>query len=215
MGTVAYQDRGGRCEGLFRQPVAASAKLAVVGLHRHPPKFTPGAGGALQVTAQSRGASATVMLRVLSTRQRHYYRMDAVIDPKTRYVWPRDVLDSPQVRLTPNDLKAIACEGSCDRNEPRLIPVSITDGPTVPSSGVSVWLRAALDLQQLFVLIERDGDKAQVLPNEEILAGQVLPAGAPKEVFVPLGPGIYRLRATGVPVGQSAVDETKAVILVP
>lgn len=212
--SVGYKDRGGRCEGLFRQPVAASAKLAVVGLHRHPPDFSPGSGKPILVTAQAREATAAISLRVLSSRQRQYYRMDAVLDPKSRFVWPRDVVDHSQVRLTPHEVKAIACEKTCDVSEPRLVPVSISEGGQVASNGVTLWMRAALDLRQLFVSVERESDRSPVFPNEEVLAGQTLPAGAPIDVFLPLKPGAYRLRATAVPIGDNAIDEMKAILLI-
>jgi hypothetical protein len=212
--SVGYKDRGSRCEGLFRQPVAASAKLAVVGLHRHAPNFSPGSGKPITVAAQTRGSASAISLRVLSSRQRQYYRMDAVLDAKSPFIWPRDVVDHSQVKLTPHEVKAIACERTCDVSEPRLIPVSITEGGQVPSDGVTLWMRAALDLRQLFVLVEREPDKASVLANVDVLDRQMLPAGAAKDVFLPLKPGVYRLRATAVPTGSNAIDEMKAILLI-
>jgi hypothetical protein len=212
--TVGYKERGGRCEGLFRQPVAASAKLAVVGLHRNDPDFSPGSGRPITVAAQTRSSGTAISLRVLSSRQRQYYRMDTVLGPKAQFIWPRDVVDHSQVRLTPHDVKAIACEKTCDASEPRLVPVSISEDAQAPAGGITLWMRAALDLRQLFVLVERESDRKPVMANEEVLEGRMLPAGAPKDVFLELAPGVYRLRATAVPIGNSAIDEMKAVLLI-
>jgi hypothetical protein len=212
--SVGYKDRGGRCEGLFRQPVAASAKLAVIGLHRHEPDFSLDSGKPITVAVKARGSTAAISLRVLSSRQRQYYRMDAVLGTGTQFVWPRDIVEDHQVRLMAHEAKAIACERICDVSEPRLMPVSITEGRQVPSNGITLWMRAALDLRQLFVFVEGEHDRKPVLPNEDVLEGRMLPAGAAKDVFLGLGQGVYRLRATAVPIGNNAIDEMKAILVV-
>lgn len=209
--SIGYRDRQGVCEGLFRQPVAASAKLAVIGFHRHAPNYQPRGIAPIAVSTNIAGAAR---LRVVSSRQRQYYRMDTSLDGGGKFAWRRDVIDHPGVHLMPHEVKAIACQGSCDVAEPRLLPVSISDAPATATKGVTLWLRAALDLKQLFVTVERLSDRKAELSEDLLFKQQPLPAGAAKELFMTLKPGQYRLRATAVPTGNNAIDEFRALLVV-
>ncbi len=216
--SVTYANRGDRCEGLFRQQVAASAQLTLLGVHSHEPLFTAGSGKPLTVaTAYRGGSAASLNLRVLSSRTRLYYRMDTSFAPGTRFLWKRDVIDDPSVRLQPTEMKALLCEGSCSSREPVVAPVSISESAQTPpkQGGITFWFRAAVELKQLFVTIENQGSKTAVMKNEDVLEGRLLPAGAAKDVFVPLKKGAYTLRATAVPSGDNARDQARAKIIVP
>lgn len=212
---TTYTNRGDRCEGLFRQPVAASAELRIIGFHRHPPSFAVRSGVPIQVAVTPRTASTPIRLRVVSAKQRQYYRMDAAVPAGGRFTWKRDVIDHSGVMLEPQNTKAIACEGDCERAEPTLLAVSIAETPQAPSPVVSIWLRASLDLSQLNVTLERKGSPKPEMANVEVLQQRVMPAGAARPIEVKLAPGIYSFRATAVPIGQNAVDEVRATLVVP
>jgi hypothetical protein len=210
---IAYRDRGGRCEGLFQQVIAASAKLRIVGLHRHEPAFQPGSGKPIVVAVRGSQPSSKLSLRIVSSRQRQYYRLDAIVGANGRYTWGRDIIDHPRVALSPYDVKALACEGPCEASEPKLFAVSIAEAGPQQSEGVTIWMRAALDVSKLFLTLERASDGKVFMNHEEVLGGRVLPAGKPLDVFVTLPGGAYRFHATVVPTGDTAVDEVRATLM--
>jgi hypothetical protein len=212
---LAYTDRGDRCEGLFRQKVAASAQLALIGVHAHSPKFKPGSGKTLTVVPVGAGHASAIAIRVLSSRPRLYYRMDAKLASATRFVWKREILDNSRVTLGPREIKALLCEESCDKKVPKVFPASITEGRAPPSGGVTLWFRAAIDLRKLFITLQRRPNGKTALKNTDVLEGRLLPAGAAKDVFVTLRSGTYDLRALAVPVGASAMDQVRARIVIP
>lgn len=212
---VAYQDRGDRCEGLFRQQVAASAQLTLLGVHTHEPAFSPGANNALMITALGAKQPPALALRVLSSRPRQYYRLDAKLAPGGRFQWNCAILDNSAVRLAPTDVKALLCEPTCDSAEPRIFPASITDSRPPASQGVTLWLRAAVDLNQLFITLQGAPNQNTGFNNIDVLNKRLLPAGAAFSVFAKLKSGTYALRATAVPDGKNAMDEIRAQIVIP
>ncbi len=210
---TAYKDRGDRCEGIFRQQVAASAQLALIGVHRHSPTFEPGSGKPLTVTSAAQSGAA-LALRVLSSRPRQYYRMDATLHGSS-FVWKRDVIDNPAIQLTPSEAKALLCETSCSVANPKIYPVSIVEAKASRSQGITLWFRAAVDIKQLFITLRPIGGQANTeFEESDVLDGRMLPAGAAKDVFAILKSGSYSLKAIAVPVGAEAMDEVRAQIII-
>lgn len=214
---VAYKDRGDRCEGIFRQKVAASAQLALIGVHRHPPAFTAGSGTPLTIVpAINDKPGAALALRVISSRPRQYYRMDATLHSGSSFVWKRDIIDNPAIHLTPPDAKALLCETSCGVANPKIFPVSIVETKAPPSQGITLWFRAAVDLKQLFITLRPTRGQARTdFEESDVLEGRLLPAGAPKDVFATLKSGAYTLKAIAVPAGAEAMNEVRAQVIVP
>jgi hypothetical protein len=214
---IAYMNRGDRCEGLFRQQVAAPAQLSLIGVHRHVPAFTPGSGKFLTIaTPANIKGGATLSIRILSSRPRQYYRMDATLQSGSRFIWKRDIIDNPAVKLGPTDVKALLCESSCSVPEPKIFPASIVETKAPQSQGITLWFRAAVDLRKLFVTLRRvQGPSGGEFEDTDVLSGRLLPAGAAKDVFAVLKSGAYTLKATAVPAGAQAMDEVRAQITVP
>lgn len=212
---TGYTQRGDRCEGLFRQPVATSAALRIVGIHRHGPEFAPGSGAPITVSV-SRPPRAKLGLRILSTKPRQYYRLDGVMAANGTFAWSRDVMDHARIRLEPSNVKAVACEQSCETKGARLYPISIAEGRVAASNGITIWFRAGVDLAQLFVSVSGAGAnvKKVMMANAEVLSGRSMPAGVAKDVFLTLTPGVYTVRATAVPKGDNAVDEIQSDVVV-
>jgi hypothetical protein len=214
---TGYTQRGTHCEGLFRQPVAASASLRIVGFHKAAPAYEPGSGRELIVTAAQRQKSSSVALRILSTKARQYYRLDATLDGKGQFAWPRTLIDHPRIRLEPSHAKALACDKSCEGSALRIYPVAIVEqGKSAPASGVTLWLRAGADLDQLRVTVSSSDKKVTkpIMDNTDVLAGRTLFAGVPQEIFLPIKAGSYRMKALAVPKGNSAMDEVQAELVV-
>jgi hypothetical protein len=214
---VAYKNRGDRCEGVFRQQVAASAQLSLIGVHRHAPDFKARSGKDLKIASPPHLQSGTALsLRILSSRPRQYYRLDANLTSGAAFLWKRDVIDNSALQLGPNDIKALLCDKSCSVREPKIYPVSIVEDKAPRSEGVSFWFRAAVDLKAIFVSISpAPGQKGSGVEENDILEGRTLPAGAPASVFAPLKPGTYVLKATAVPLEAVAIDEIRAKIVAP
>ncbi len=167
---VAYANRGDRCEGLFRQQVAASAQLLLLGVHSHEPDFNPNSGTPLAVSTAFRGNPAKVLnFRVLSSRTRLYYRMDASFPQGTRFVWKRDVISAPSIQLKPSEVKGLLCDGPCNVPEPTVLPVSISEKKAPKTQGITLWFRAAVDLKQLFLSIENSTSNVSVLKDKDVL----------------------------------------------
>jgi hypothetical protein len=210
---VTYRDRGDRCEGLFQQPVAASARLRIIGAHRSPPLFIIGANAQLKVSAIAPDAN-DLNLRILSAKPRQPYRLDAKLENVSRFEWHRDVIDHVRVRLQPSDVAALLCEGSCETNTPLIFPVVIADGIVPPSQGITVRLRAVVDLKKLLVTVE---GPTGVLPDYNdinVLEPRTLPGGITKDVYVDVPIGRYQFRARAIPEGSNASpEEIRATII--
>jgi hypothetical protein len=210
---VAYKPRGGRCEGLYLQPVAATAGIEIVGFHAHPPRFAAAQAAPIPVRVTAPDGVAEVNLKAVSTRHRHYYRMDARHPGKGEFLWPTELLRHPQILVEPGELAMLACLGACGGREPRLAPVSVGETGPGPRRPPILLVRAAVDLAELHVGLIRATDGA-VLVEREMLAGRTVSAGVP--FAIPLrevaGPGDYRLRLVAVPMNEAAIDEARAVL---
>ncbi len=155
------------------------------------------------------------MVRVLSTKPRQYYRLDAPLDAKGGFTWPRTLIDHPRIRLEPVNTKAMACERSCDTPLPRLYPVTISESAARPSGGVTVWFRAGVDLSQLLVTVSRveRGARKPVLERTDLLAGRTLIAGVAKDLILEASAGSFVVKAIAVPKGGSSMDEVEAELV--
>ena len=210
---IAYADRGDRCEGLYQQPVAASAKLQIIGVHRNRPIFDAGSGVPIRVSAVAAGAG-DLKLRVLSTKPQLYYRLDATLDPKGQFLWKRNIVDHVRVGLKPADIAALICAGACEKSSPIIYPAAITERETQAVDGITIRMRAALDLKELLVTVESGGAPLPNFNKKNVLDMGTLPGGVTKNVFLDVGPGTYQLRALAIPVGTNASDEARAVIII-
>jgi len=230
---IGYAFRDGRCEGLFKQRVAASADLVLVGAHLVDPKFplpTEASQAAEPIpilAAKSLAEKQNLRVRVLSRRPSLYYRMDAGLPATGRLLWPRDVINQDSVHLVDAQVLALVCVGTCDSPEPKIVPVQV--GGSVQDANASskrvaggrtqvkIWFRAGLNLKQLNVRIERNDTRKVVVPDTNLLGNVgVLPAAIAIGAWFSFDkPGAYRLSATAVPDGESAEDSIVATLLVP
>jgi hypothetical protein len=210
---VAYADRGDRCEGLYQQPVAASAKLQIIGAHRNRPIFDAGSGVPILVSAITAGAG-DLKLRILSTKPQLYYRLDASLDSKGQFLWKRNIVDDVRVGLKPADIAALICAGSCEKSSPTIYPAALTEKATQSVDGITIRMRAALDLKELLVTVESGGAPLPNFNKKNVLDMGALPGGVAKNIFLDVGPGTYQLRALAIPVGTNASDEARAMIII-
>jgi len=224
---LGYQDRKDRCEGLLVQPVAASAGIKIIGFHRHIPEYVvpnpdkyvvPEKPILVSVAAAS--SSQALFVRAISVRHQLYYRMDTTVQSGEVFPWDRKIISDRKILLHPQELMIVACEGPCDKPEPHIFPVSITEDGRQPESRPAIVFSTALDVSHLNLTLTRvsDGKIVRNIDNLDILDGQILPAGKPK--FYPLDDikpaGLYRLKVRAIPrYGANAMDEARAVLAIP
>jgi len=210
---LKYQDHGDRCEGLYFQPVAASAHIKIIAFFADAPIFSENIASTIPLVALGATSENHVSFRSVSGRYRQYYRMDAAADSAGRFTWKTDILKS--LGLAAKDLMVLACDGGCDLAEPRLLPISgLSRSPTRERSLV---FTSEVDLAKVFVKLT-DGSGRRVIEQErDLLEGQILPAGSLKSYYGLIGkpPGLYRIKLTAIPRYRDAADQTQAILQIP
>jgi hypothetical protein len=214
---LRYKDRDDRCEGLYMQPVAASSHLRILGYLEHVPIYRNGSDKSLRVSVLGATQTDHIMLHATSARYRQYYQMDAQLPPGSPFPWKRSVLNRPEINLTPGELMVIACEGSCDRTNLHLFPVSIVEDGSAPTRNApELVFDASVDLAKITLQVMKLPNGVAV--SQEVLQGQQLLAGLPKRVALSAlirGAGLYQVRATAIPSYTASVSTIQALIVVP
>ncbi len=119
-----------------------------------------------------------------------------------------------RVGLRPADIAALICVDSCEKSTLTVYPAIITESTAKNVDGITVRMRAALDLKELLVTVESAGVALPNFNKTNVLDMGTLPGGIAKNVFLDIGPGTYQLRALAIPLGMNASDEARAVIIV-
>lgn len=214
--TVAYRDRGARCEGLFVQPVAA-AGLTIMGFHRHPPEITDAPDGqATDTVALDVRSTPGVNVRALSTRRRLYYRMDATVPESGVFQWQGALFGHPRIGLRGREIVFLGCDGACERPAPRLHPVSVAGRDREPPEAgrLTLVLMAGVELEELHVFLRAATGELLLDGRNELVT--VLPAATPVALLLDeLEPGQeYAFEAIAVPRGSVALDRVAATLVV-
>jgi hypothetical protein len=210
---LKYQDREDRCEGLFFQPVAASAHIKIVAFFADAPIFSEKIDATIRLVALGATPQSHVSFRSVSGRYRQYYRMDAKADSAGRFAWKTDILKA--LNLAAKDLMVLACDGGCDLAEPRLLPISgLSRNPTRERSLV---FTSEVDLAKVFVKLTDISGKRIIEKEHDLLEGQILPAGGLKSYYGLIGKpsGLYRIKLTAIPRYKDAADQTQAILQIP
>lgn len=213
---VGYKKRGNHCEGLYHRPVAAEVNLSVIGAHVGEPNFAVASREAVAVRVPATEASGPLNLRIVSTKVRQYYRLDAAISAARGFDWPAEVRSHPLVQLKPADVRAMACAGSCDGNSPIILPLQLGNGRAVPGR-VTISLTAAVDLSELRFSVMPEGSDKFLHKDVDVMSGRsVQLANTPIDLLLPLPPGQYRIKVTAVPSGRlAALDTLRFKLFVP
>lgn len=214
--TVAYRDRGARCEGLFVQPVAG-AGLTIMGFHRHPPEITDAPDGeATNTVALDVRSAPGVSVRALSTRRRLHYRMDATVPETGVFQWQGALFGHPRIGLRGREIVFLGCDGACERPVPRLHPVSVAGRDREPPEAgrLTLVLMAGVELEELHVFLR--GAAGEILLDGRDELATVLPAATPVALLLDeLEPGQeYAFEAIAVPRGRVALDRVAATLVV-
>jgi hypothetical protein len=212
---LKYQDRGDRCEGLFVQPVAASAHIKIVAFFDHTPALSEKIDNTISLVALGATSESHISFRSVSARYRQYYRMDAKAGPAGRFVWKTDIVNA--LHLATKELMVLACEDGCDLVEPHLLPILGLDGDPKATKNHVLIFTSAVDLAKVFVKLTHISPSQTIENDHDLLEGQILPAGGLKSYYGLAGkpPGLYLIKITAIPRYNDAADQTEAILRVP
>jgi hypothetical protein len=198
VGTFGYRDRGGRCEGIYRRPVATTV-LYMVSLVQSFEEFDPQAGTPLRVH-WGEGADGTLRLRAEGVRPELYYRLDAERPAESSHFdWPTDVLSGQRLRR--RDLGVLGWVrrplGGVDRDV--YVPLRVTQGEDparCEPTRMLLWPGVRLDSVTVSVApVDTSGAQGAWVQRDEEVGLGYYPAQRPIEVTLPsLPPSTYFIR---------------------
>jgi hypothetical protein len=212
---TAYQEREGRCEGIYAQQVG-TVSLGVRSLVESFGPFDPAKDTELVLAwTAPPGTERNVKLRAFSFRAGTYFRMDTAV-PAARgvYRWPTDVLASE--RLVQEELGVVAwveLPGPGGSAREVYLPLRAGRGGKVEEAGHQISIVPSGRLRKVHVTVSRldaGGGVAATLRQDEELGIGYYPSGKPT-VFSTgeLGAaGFYRVEVTATPVSGPPVQES-------
>lgn len=205
--SLAYQDRGDRCEGLYAQPVSTTG-LRIVGFLSRPSAFQDNDLG----TYVFSGGGGTRNITVTTTRPRQYYRMDTSVDTGA-FFFSLDIIRHPELGIRPEELVAVICKAGCNGLRPELIPATIAAAEE-PATGSYLILQATHELRRLRLTVS-DLSSGDVLFDRQLLDGNRWeawrPAEFPLEIYLA---GSRKLLFTAIAEGSSntQIDTISAIL---
>jgi hypothetical protein len=196
---LGYRQRGDRCEGIYIRNVA-SGLLGIVSFTAHSESFDPQSAKAVPLI-WSAATPAAVHVRVVSLRDRVFYRMDTLRPPGTdTYLWPTDMLAA--LRLLNDELGVLAWTAERIGKDSQLVylPVSVGRATSSPAGLYQLVLLPERELREVFLTlapVRSDGSMDSPLVNGQRIRSGYLPAGRPVQVDVPAPSvsGLYYLES--------------------
>jgi hypothetical protein len=214
---LKYQARDeDRCEGLFFQPVAASAHIRIIAFFDDLPAFSEPLNAIIPLVALGATSENHISFRAVSARYRQYFRMDATADSAGRFAWKTDIVKA--LNLAPKELMVLGCDGGCDLAQPRLLPISGLSDHHNRTKTRSVIFTSAVDLSKVLVELTDVSRNRTIEKEHDLLEGQILPAGSLKPYYGLIGktPGLYRIKLTAIPrYNNDTADQTQTILQIP
>jgi hypothetical protein len=215
--TMAYRQRGDRCEGIYAQQVGALT-LQVRSLVRGFGPFDPAKNPHLTLEWKAPpNVSGDVHIRAFSFRPRTYFRMDtAVPAPRGLYRWPTDVLAG--VGLSREDLGIVAwidTPGSGFGDEVylplKIVGNELADGSTEIQATVVPSNRLE-ELRVTILRLDEKGREVGHLRHDQELGYGYYPSN--QQIEFPLDEaketGFYKVKVVARPAAESrdlAIEE--------
>ncbi|WP_339136637.1 MAG: hypothetical protein WGN25_02020 [Candidatus Electrothrix sp. GW3-4] len=137
--SIAYTQRGDRCEGFYQSPVSAES-LSLVSLLYGRLDFDGHHNDSIQIVAPQI-KTQQVHIQAVGIPLRTYYRLDAWIQPGEKLTWPLNVIDKMQLRLTD-----IGLLGQPVAEAKFYTPLMVGDQAIAP---LNMILRSSVDVQTL------------------------------------------------------------------
>ncbi|HKV11905.1 MAG TPA: hypothetical protein VJ725_27415 [Thermoanaerobaculia bacterium] len=211
---LRYQERQGRCEGIYAQEVGA-VTLDIRSLVQSFGPFDPQKDAELELAwLAPPGTDKNVHLRAFSLRPRHYYRMDTSL-PAARgaWRWPTDLLASE--KLDRDNLGVVAwIELPGPGNIPRevYLPLRVQANTAGHPDGYEVKLVPSKRLKEVRITVSRldaRGNVDAVLRRDEELSDGYYPSNEPFTVSIgDLGQaGFYRLEVSAKDASGYLVEQ--------
>jgi hypothetical protein len=209
---AAYRARGGRCEGVFVQPVAGSTRLFLRGFHLGIPAYDLDRARSLSIEVLGTpAAGGTLVAR--SMRPRHFYQMDTrAFDTSGNFTWDTEVLRHADARVSPAELAVLYSVGTDASDSLNVWPVRVRGeggdvGPALPF----LVLEAETELASVIVQVNRSGGGETV---DQRTIERRFPADYAIRICLRVpGPGAYDVSLTAVgPYGSRARTWFTAVV---
>ncbi len=186
---LAYQDRGNRCEGIYRQKVSGRVNLRIVGYHANRVKIDNSSDEwVIQMQAHAEQATQLPLLQVVSLRANDYFQMDTTqLNEDGIFRWQTDLLSGLDYPPQARDLAALACSPSCslrEQSKQNLFPVSFGSEPyTSTEPVVLVYVMADVELQSLLATLT-PLDSAEPLFANRPVGRKFLPARRAQRLLI-------------------------------
>ncbi len=206
-GTLGYQQRGARCEGVYRRLVAGTV-LYLVSLTESF-DFDQQAAGPLKIRWPDAGGD-TVRLRAEALRPDLFYRMDARATSGSRdFDWPTDVLSALRLGRPDVGVVAYATRQLGAVAQPVYLPLRIAQGERPAPCGpmrMVLWPGVRLDSVTMAVApVNSSGTAGAWIRREELGLGYY-PAETPITVAAPpLAAGAWVFQFVAYPRGAAPV----------
>lgn len=178
---VAYQDRGNRCEGFYRQNVTSRVNLRIVGYHANRVVIdTTDASWTVRLKTHPGDEQEKPSLKVISLRPTDYFQMDTnELSDTGEFIWETDVLASLDHPPQPRHLAAVACRPSCagDASERKMLyPVAfgIADDAELEDVRI-IMVMADVELTSLSASLVATDSDTPIFENRPV-GGRFLPA---------------------------------------
>jgi hypothetical protein len=193
-GSLAYANRGNRCEGFVMISVAVPA-LRVVSLTESVDRARPSDSAPLRLEwPLPAGGTSAIQIHAQALRSRGY-RMDAQCSSSTgSFLWPTDVLST--ARLSPADLGVVV---SATRRGGRgvdqvLLPVRIGRAATA-GNDYRLQIVASIELAEVFfrtVTVDANGRPQNTIQESTALGQKYYPPNLPIDIRIakPAGDGL-------------------------
>ena len=178
-----YRLRGGRCEGVYIQPVSVTPLIVASFGQINVPELPA------ELLIEWAPAGREVRLRGMSSKPKAYYRMDSRQPAKARsYRWPADVLTA--LKLSTKDIGVVAWTEEKTGNTVRDVyrPVRIGRAPAGRENVYELVLIPGNELSEVFVALSSlraDGQRVPTSDPKPLKYG-FYPAG--RSIRIPVGP---------------------------
>jgi len=185
-----YQDRSDRCEGLYKLKVSGTP-LSFVGFSQPLGKLQWDKTPKLDLAWEA-PPGKPVRLQAVSLQQTISYRMDSV-SSGGNLQWPTQILG--RVGLASHEVALAAWYAQGNGDVPRVYVPVLVGGPAA-SSALEIILFPGVDLNDCAVLLQAEGNAANLLEKNQPAAKKYPAAGAIRISVPPnLKPGLYKFEA--------------------
>ncbi len=139
--TIAYKDRGNRCEGFYESQVSVAGSLNLVGLLLGKRNFDFKKDSVLHISSP-RVRNQEVHVQAVGIPMKTYYRLDAWLQPGESLEWPLDIIRKKHLPL-----EHIGLFGQLVAEPDVYVPLALrNDGTGTSPAALTLTLRAMVNV---------------------------------------------------------------------